>query len=267
MQIVTMEKLHYGVTTGTTDSNIGTNRRKQRIIRSTALEEFCDLDRLKNNTEVAQKKRKILNFHPVYHEHDNYFAVSDTVTIKNNKARSCIDQSIPVRVSSENDTDKVDITRKKNHDCDHSIISISSSSIQSEQDDDEIEVVEVNNTCKLFNTNTTINKDIEIQVVGVSSIAMPHSRRHCPDHVFPTNVTPASSSFINNNNTMIFTKPIKNSLQQVLSYCPTCYCYVCDLPVAECYSWPTHCFATETGLNKDYWIHQRQLVKQYRNGK
>ena len=39
--------------------------------------------------------------------------------------------------------------------------------------------------------------------------------------------------------------------------CATCYCYVCDAPVAECSSWDAHCEATDVGPTAGVWKSQR----------
>jgi len=36
-------------------------------------------------------------------------------------------------------------------------------------------------------------------------------------------------------------------------HCPQCYCYVCDIPAAECRRWKVHCRARTSGFRSKYW--------------
>lgn len=80
------------------------------------------------------------------------------------------------------------------------------------------------------NSSTTTNSDDDIQVTGVAgkSRDYPHPRSMCTKHPFNASLSTSA-----------------------LNYTPTCaqcYCYICDIPVADCKEWRLHCMADHRDL-------------------
>lgn len=79
-------------------------------------------------------------------------------------------------------------------------------------------------------SSTTTNGDDDIQVTGVAgkSRDYPHPRSMCTKHPFNASLSTSA-----------------------LNYTPTCaqcYCYICDIPVADCKEWRLHCMADHRDL-------------------
>ena len=92
----------------------------------------------------------------------------------------------------------------------------------------------------------TDNNDDEVIFVGTKHhVDLPHMRQHCTRHPF--------CDYKQNN--------YKDFLDKNQSHCRLCYCYVCDVLVADCPTWPTHCVATNAGLAGYYWKAQREKMR------
>jgi hypothetical protein len=88
----------------------------------------------------------------------------------------------------------------------------------------------------------------DIQVVGtLNHVRLPHMRQHCTEQPFcstsQTAIRPAA-------------RDAKNRLS-----CNQCYCYVCDVMVAECKQWRFHCNANDAGPTAGHWKAMRQTLK------
>jgi histone deacetylase complex regulatory component SIN3 len=108
-------------------------------------------------------------------------------------------------------------------------------------DSDGLEVYEPEQPAASAATTATItlgDDDDECVVVGRSSSAiemLPHARADCVVHPF------AAGTY--------------------RSFCTTCYCYVCDIPAADCANWAVHCEATHAD---PFWREERTQQKQQR---
>lgn len=85
----------------------------------------------------------------------------------------------------------------------------------------------------------------DFQIVGgTMQVAsdMPHQRYACTMH--PYRVAPAEvhthMGLQRNESAAAFAERCRMNLQ----HCAKCYCYVCDMVVADCTEWPVHCHAT-----------------------
>ena len=112
--------------------------------------------------------------------------------------------------------------------------------------DDEIQILDAVSSeddvssmepCAAAAKASSSNDDEEdVKVVGTKNhIRLPHMRQHCTEY------------------------PFQNDAK--LLHCPECYCYVCDVAVAECTSWSSHCRATNDGPQVGYWNRLRQQAK------
>uniref|UniRef100_A0A7S3JZA5 Strawberry notch AAA domain-containing protein n=1 Tax=Aureoumbra lagunensis TaxID=44058 RepID=A0A7S3JZA5_9STRA len=78
--------------------------------------------------------------------------------------------------------------------------------------------------------------DDDVQITDSTAIVLPHARPHCTEVPF------ASSRHYD--------------------ACRNCYCFVCDVPVANCTQWTKHCDATDVGPDANMWKAQRAATNQ-----
>lgn len=107
------------------------------------------------------------------------------------------------------------------------------------EDDDEIEIVDPPPQVTPVKTEAVAHHgDDDVQVTGtVNAMQLPHMRPHCTNYLF-----------------------VPHNSQSNSQSCHLCYCYVCDVPVNECRSWPSHCSATDQGPKAFYWKTLRRAV-------
>jgi hypothetical protein len=147
---------------------------------------------------------------------------------------------------------------------------------------DDIEIIEVPSMPDLIKSDVDSsdnNDDNEVVFIGVRNLTsyqpLPHTRRHCPVCIFPSllimNPSTTSSTLTTTDNeskhAMNCIKMtasdlnIYNNDNMIEKYCPQCYCLVCDTTVDDCSNWSMHCMATDIGPLKEYWLLQRQQMK------
>jgi hypothetical protein len=116
----------------------------------------------------------------------------------------------------------------------------------SEDDQDDVEVIEASRFVPTSVTATGTSDEIEV-VATVNQVLLPHMRQHCIEKLF----IPYGTA------TMV-TKRYDNNMK----VCSLCYCYVCDVEVSKCPSWGSHCSASDSGPNSAHWTEQREHHKQ-----
>ena len=102
--------------------------------------------------------------------------------------------------------------------------------------------------------------DEEIELVGCANkVALPHARCHCPEHRFRINVVasaPARPSGGGDGG-----GAATNDGNAVA--CANCYCWVCDVPAADCGAWAAHCDAHDKGAE---WKALRERARAFARG-
>jgi hypothetical protein len=111
-------------------------------------------------------------------------------------------------------------------------------------DDDEVIMADAPEAGSSFTTGPVVgandkadDADDEVQYQGrtgdVALADFPHARENCAAHPF--------------------------GMGKDKEHCPNCYCYVCDIPAADCKHWTTHCKASHS---VESWVAERKRWKE-----